>query len=349
MRTVSKAGKGDQLDWVNNTGVAVDLWEVVEAEDLMGVVCAGAMGVSGPDTSIAAGATGKIEVEGLYQVPKATGQAWKAGDEIRWDSTNKRGNLFGFGIWRLMGVAAYPAAENATVAYVRLNAAPKYDAGLRYEYLDHFRGKSAPAAAASVVDGPWAKADTSSAGSPTLTTLDSDAGGAIKGLLDNTNEVQNLCLYHGDIKSFDVDDKLLFEARVKLADVAASGKFRIGLAGNRNDDPDAIAQSVFFAQDAAALDLLAESDDGTTEVAATDTLQNLTADTYVHLGMDLRDKSNIKLYVNGERVLSGTTFTLAAYTGKLQPLVQLQKTAATATQSFTLDLIRIRGQRQAAA
>lgn len=100
-------------------------------------------------------------------------------------------------------------------------------------------------------------------------------------------------------------------------------------------DADAIAESVFFHIDGASTAINAESDDGTTEVAATDTTKTFTAGTAVanrvEVWIDARDHTDIQMYVNGENVLPSTVFTLAAATGPLGLLVHLEKTSSVAT------------------
>ena len=66
----------------------------------------------------------------------------------------------------------------------------------------YFCGEQALAAAGSGAGGPWVKADTSAAGAPTVGGL---AGGGLRMLLASNTEVENLCVYHGDVLSFDID------------------------------------------------------------------------------------------------------------------------------------------------
>jgi FMN-dependent NADH-azoreductase len=56
--------------------------------------------------------------------------------------------------------------------------------------------------------------------------------------------------------------------------------------------------------------------------------------------MDARDPASVKLYVDGVRVLSGTTFVLTAATGPLGLLAHLEKTTGTATGTVYVDALR---------
>lgn len=121
----------------------------------------------------------------------------------------------------------------------------------------------------------------------------------------------------------------VFEFYVDTAADADVADFFIGFANATHaTDHDSITESVGFSNDSGAdLNLDAESDDGTTEVAATDTTVDLVARTPVTCWIDARSWSDIKLYVNGSRVLSSTTFTLADATGPVKLLAHLEKTS----------------------
>jgi hypothetical protein len=71
-------------------------------------------------------------------------------------------------------------------------------------------------------------------------------------------------------------------------------------------------------------------------VAATDTTVDAVDDTYVDFRMDCRDLADVKLYINGVRVLSATAFKLDAATGPLKLLAHIEKGA-----NDTLGEIRI--------
>ena len=96
-----------------------------------------------------------------------------------------------------------------------------------------FDCEMAPPAAGSGVGSPWVKADTSAAGSPTVAVAN---GGLMVLTLDNTNEVQNLCLYFGDKLAFDIDDIQQADFWVKVDGTLSSGiSAAWGLASARND------------------------------------------------------------------------------------------------------------------
>ena len=56
-------------------------------------------------------------------------------------------------------------------------------------------------------------------------------------------------------------------------------------------------------------------------------------------------KSNVKFYVDGERVAAATTFDMSGYAAGLQPIIQLQKAANTNVDSVVIDYVRIESKR----
>jgi hypothetical protein len=122
----------------------------------------------------------------------------------------------------------------------------------------------------------------------------------------------------------------------------AAVDFSAGIAnGTHATDADLITEHVFFHIDGADTSIFAQSKDGTTTVAATDTTLDITAGSAVanrvELWIDTRDPANVKLYVNGARVLSGSTFKIDAATGPFGILVHIEKTTGTTTGQFHVD------------
>jgi hypothetical protein len=118
--------------------------------------------------------------------------------------------------------------------------------------------------------------------------------------------------------------------------------FNIGVAnGTSTTDADAVTEHVFAHIDGGSTNINAQSKDGTTTVTSTDTTADISAGTAVanrtEIWIDGRDPSSVKIYVDGSRVLSGTTFVLTAATGPLGILAHLEKVSGTATGKFTIE------------
>jgi hypothetical protein len=168
--------------------------------------------------------------------------------------------------------------------------------------------------------------------------------------LTATSEVQ--CVDILSVDRFAVASNAIVEAifRIGVNGSTSAVDFNIGVAnGTSTSDADAITESCFIHVDGGATDLLAESDDGTTEVAATDTTIDFTAGSAVanrvEAWLDLRDPADIQVYINGALVLGSTVFKLDAATGPLGLLAHLEKSTGTATAGpIYIDALRARFQ-----
>lgn len=213
------------------------------------------------------------------------------------------------------------------------------------EYVDDFLGHGELPSSQS--DSDWLVDDTSSAGTPTYTK------GGINGeatlAFDSQAEAQNVCLHHGDDLNFDIDLLQRVEFRVKMGQAAldATSSLAFGMASARNDAIDSIANQASFrvigGDDTTAV--VVETDDGTNDnndVATGKTLVNA----YKEFVIDFTGgKSDVKFYIDGERVAASTTFDMSNYSAGLQPYVQLQKTSDANTNSVVIDYVKILSKR----
>jgi len=214
-----------------------------------------------------------------------------------------------------------------------------------------FRGALSPPAVASR-QGIWCQKITAAAGSPTVASV---SGGSMDLAMDNTFEVQNLCLYMGDILPYDIDDLIRVEFLAKVsASLDATVTAILGVASARNDDPDLIADAALFKL-AGSNTLVVETDDGTNEVNDGSADGFTLSTTYKRLAIDFATgiksqsapslstggKSDIRFLAsntNGSlrRVGKNTSHSMAAYSGNLQLIAQIQKTSGTATGTLSL-------------
>lgn len=206
------------------------------------------------------------------------------------------------------------------------------------EYADDFIGTSATFPTSADPATPWLVADTSSAGAPTYVR---NASAAVL-TLASTSEVENLCLYHGDALSFDIDDLQRVEMRVKVSGMTSGSSLCFGMASARNDTQDSVAANAWFKMVGAdsTTAVVVETDDGTTDLDDKATGQTLST-TYKKFVIDFANKKDVKFYINGIRVAAATTFDMSAYTSGLQPLIQLQKTSSTNTDAVTIDYVKV--------
>ena len=206
------------------------------------------------------------------------------------------------------------------------------------EYVDDFFGTSATFPTSADPATPWLIADTSAAGTPTYVR---NASNAVL-TLTSTSEVQNVCLHHGDALSFDIDDLLSVEFRLKVSGCTSGTTVSWGMASARNDTPASMTALALFQMVGATstTDVTVETDDNVTDTAPVSSATALST-TFKRFVIDFSNKSSIKFYIDGVRVAQSTTFTMSGYTSGLQPFVQIQKTSSANTDAVTVDYVKI--------
>ncbi len=211
-----------------------------------------------------------------------------------------------------------------------------------------FAGAQTPGTSAGV--GQW---QTSTDGSATII-------GAADGMvltLDATSEVQNTCLYMGDVLNWDIDNLVAVDFWLKIsATLPAAVTAAFGMATARNDVPESIAShaSFFIAGAAAATSAVTVgTDDGTNDVTAVSA--GVIATAFKRFQIDFASglktvspptsssggKSNVLFNMDDVRgnlgaVARGTAFDMSNFATGLQPYIQLQKTTGTAAGTLTL-------------
>lgn len=253
---------------------------------------------------IAAGKIGAVRVEGHYVMQKTASIALLDGGRAYWDHsantvTFKPVNDRDFYVGTVVGDAV--AADTTVV--VNLNVKPVYEIELGV--------------------GEWTVADTLGLG-----TLKKIGGQAYRMEFDATAEAALASLLSD--RSFLVTANAIAEFEIAVVGNGDSAVLDINVgvanAGHATDG-DTITESCFVHIDGTSLNILAESDDGTTEVSATDTTVDYVEGTAFQVWFDLRDPSDVQIYIDGVLVLSGTTFDLSAATGPLKALIHMEKTS----------------------
>lgn len=251
----------------------------------------------------AVGDAGAFAVEGVFKVQKTASVVMLVGQEAWFvTSTNKAHNSVGGNFF--LGTVVEDAAAADTTVLVDINKKRVSNA------ID--------------LSGGFDAATTQTSGTPTVTAR----GGTIELALTTTTEAQRAEALSE--KSVAVSGDWIAEFEVDFADNGddAALDINIGLANaGHASDADSITEAIFVHLDGNTLDLDAESDDGTTEVAATDTTVDVVEGTYALVQIDGRDPSDCQIYVNGVNVLSGSTFDISAATGPLKFLAHIEKSS----------------------
>jgi hypothetical protein len=294
----------------------------------------GRVGIYNPTIAGASGDRALFTTSGKFTFTKATGFVGLDGGRAYWDHsanavTYKKVNDRDYYLGRLVG----DSATGDTTCVVDINVDPCYDIDLN---KDPFLSTIVGTAAAGGFGYPVR------------------LGGASILELTATNEAQKVDLISRD--GFAVGANAIVEgAFLILSDGSnATQDFNIGIAnGTHASDADAITESCFIHIDGNSTNINAESDDGTTEVAATDTTADYTEGSAVaqrvEFWMDLRDPADIQIYVNGSLVLGSTVFKLDAATGPLFLLAHLEKSSSTDTYKVAVDWLRVRFSEQNAS
>jgi predicted RecA/RadA family phage recombinase len=306
--------QGDECPRDYTADAAITGGEVVQLRDGLAAVI---------PVDVANGEKGGAQCEGIYRVEKTAGQVWLDGGEIWWDHSANKATcippLVGDRDF-FLGSAVGDATSAATEGYVNLNVRPAYEIELQRSGGD--------------------TAVVLTAGTPYIYSR----GGSLDAAFSATAEAQKLDWLSK--RSFALGSNWILDAVVEVvanadADVA---DLSVGVANGTNaSDADSITESAFFHFDLGAdLNIDAESDDGTTEVAATDTTVDFAVGTPVFLQIDGRNPASLKFYINGVQVLASTTFNISAATGPLKALFHLEKSSNDSPGNVHLDVLRVR-------
>lgn len=256
---------------------------------------------------------------GNFTLPKTTSMVLLPGGKAYWDhSANKVHfkpvNDRDF----FIGTVAADAAAADTTCIVNLNVRPEYDIELG--------------------NGAWTKTDTLGLG-----TLHAIGGKGIIGEFDAVAEAALSSLLSD--RSFVVGANAIFEAIIEVTgngdDAALDINIGIANAGHATD-ADSITESVFIHVDGNVLNILAESDDGTVEVTATDTTVDYVEGTPFEVWIDMRDPADIQIYIDAVLVLGATVFRLDAATGPLKALWHMEKASNDTVAVVQVDDMNVR-------
>jgi hypothetical protein len=283
------------------------------------------------DNAVAANAGDYIEVQtsGTVVITKATGFVALKGGRCYWDrsasnANYKKVNDRDFYVGRF---AEDYLVAGATSANVILNEDPPYDLDLaRDPYL-------------SVLVG------TPAAGGFNYPVR---LGGTMVLELSTTNEAQKVDALSVDgFDPVNANAIIEFAIRVMNDGAGANPDFNIGVAnGTHASDADSIAQALLVHLDGNNVNINAQSKDGTTTVAATDTTIDYTEGSdyakRVEGWLDMRDPADVQLYINGANVLPSSVFSIAAGTAPWYLLAHLEKTAAADVYKLGVDWLRMR-------
>jgi predicted RecA/RadA family phage recombinase len=315
--------EGDIVDYT--PAAAKEGGDVVQMGDGRAGVCS---------TDIAAGVKGSAIVNGIVNVLKTADMVILDGQPVYWDhsantATFEAVNDKDF----FLGVAYGDAAASDTRLKVDLNQKPYYNVDL----LNPTPGRGT----SGYLSVPVGTAAAGAFGYPLI------LGTSMQLELTATNEAQKVDALSVD--GFAIASNWIFEGIFRIASDGsnATQDFTLGVAsGTHATDFQSVAEFAAVSTVGGSTNINCQSDDGTTDVAPTDSTKDYTEGSAVanrvHVVIDGRDHTAIKFYINGERVLSATTFTLTAATGPLFVIAHLEKTSSTDTYKVVVDHAAVR-------
>lgn len=260
--------------------------------------------------------------KGEFVIAKTSGIQILKGGRVYWDhsagtATFRRVNDRDF----YLGRAQEDAASTAATVRVLLNEDPPYD-------IDLLRDGYATVPVGTQALGGFLPPQ--------------NRGGALHFVLSSTNEAQKVDALSVDGFAEEANAIVEYVFRVPSDGAGTVVDVSIGVANDTHaTDADSITESVFIHLNANSTTIYAESDDGTTEVAATDTTTTYTEGSAVanrkEVWFDFRDPADVQIYVDGVNVLPATTFDIDAATGPWKLLVHVEKTSSTDTYELAID------------
>lgn len=207
-------------------------------------------------------------------------------------------------------------------------------------YTDDFIGASISLPTSANIATPWVTAVTGAA-PPTHVRNASE----LVLSLTSTSEAQILGVSHGDALSFDIDDLQSIEMRVRLgATTISNGSIlAFGVGSARNNTLDSVTALAWFRMEGANSTTLVycETDDNVRDIDDVSSGVTL-GTTYKRFVIDFAGgKSDVKFYIDGQRVAASQRFDMSGYSAGLQPIIQLQKGVNTNADVARVDYFKV--------
>lgn len=179
----------------------------------------------------------------------------------------------------------------------------------------------------------------------TTPTIVNQNGGGVKLTLTSTSEAQICTLYQNDVLAIPFLGLQNIRFNALVAGIDSVTTLVMGLASAQNDAADSVATNAWFRiQGSASLTaVVTETDDGTTDNDDKATGATLAAVSKEFMIDFSHGPSDIRFFIDGQPVSTGTTFSMAAATSStyVQPFFQLQKGSGTGVPSVTIGCIEV--------
>jgi len=213
--------------------------------------------------------------------------------------------------------------------------------GFPISFYDDFLGADVVIPASGSVESgcKWSKKIVGAAPPTVLKTADG-VNGFVACSLTADDQKQDAALHMNDELMFSIAQGAIFETRLALSTLPTLvGVASFGLWGAWADGGSNFR--VGFEVPAGGV-VTCESDDNATDTSAA-TSTTLVAGTYYVFRIDCTNQSDIKFFINGSRVASGTTFVNAASASnsKAQPHIGMYKASGLGVGIISVDYVKI--------
>lgn len=188
---------------------------------------------------------------------------------------------------------------------------------------------------------------TTASNTATATAIDGSGSGAIRLAHTNADTAQDVTIGYNNQLAIDAaNDEIYYEARVQVGQTMdTTSEAYWGLGSDLNIAPASVATRLLFNVDGSNA-VVIQCDDATTDNVDVSTGVTMTANTWYRFAIDASNTSDVKFYIDGERVAGTTTFDFDQVATALQPLVSLSKAQDTNTDRVDVDYIYVTGARK---
>lgn len=174
------------------------------------------------------------------------------------------------------------------------------------------------------------------------------ANGAVDLIVDADSNAEDAVLYHGDQRNLNVAGQLSWECRLAMPVLATTAVAVVwGVANDHNLDKDTVAAAAWFRCQASGA-VVVETDDTTNNNDDVSTGITLVAGAYHVFRIDFHDLSDVRFYIDGASVGTGTTFDMSNLTAAeavMQPYFSLDKASGTGVGTMRIDYVHAWGYR----
>jgi hypothetical protein len=169
------------------------------------------------------------------------------------------------------------------------------------------------------------------------------AGGQLSLALDADNNAADAVLFFSDQRIIDVSKQAVIEFRARVSVLPTlTAQIVMGLCGDHNLDKDAATESAWFKLDGDGA-VVAESDDTTNDNDDKSTGVTVLATEWHIYRIDFTDLANVRFFIDGNPVATGTTFDMSNLAGAeliLQPYFSIDKGADVGVATLLLDYVK---------